>query len=100
MHWTNECYRTALLERYEFLSDYGDAKSLDDMKMILINRNMEINSPEITQLYYKQLRKLDDKKLNLIVEAYQKGKQKRSGETIEGILTELLERSAGPETKE
>ena len=52
-----------------------------------------ITSPEVNTLYLEKLCKLDTQKLELIIEAYNKGKQYRSASTIDVLLSELFERS-------
>jgi hypothetical protein len=100
--WTDECFLAALHERYwNVLSEAEREMELLDLKRLIeLDWREEVRTPEINDIYIRNLIKLETEKLELIVEAYQKGKQYRSGATIERIMTELLERAVNSETKE
>jgi hypothetical protein len=106
-NWTNECFRQALLVYYKDVFDMDKAKnSVRNVKdLVNILRGIKsigskYNTPELHRLYIKNILKLNTDKLEVIVECNRQGKQRRNPDTIEQILTELLERSLISETRE
>ena len=97
MEWTNVCFRQALLEEYpEFFAQWTETAKKDtyNMKSLLWQAGLPINSTSINDRYLSHLLKLSGDQLSLIVEADQKGHVKRSPVTIHAILDEMLHRSA------
>lgn len=100
MTWTNGCFLQALREVYApYLTRREKRLDLNGLTaLIRFDWREEIHTPETNAAYLKNLCKLSDRKLNLILEANQKGKQRRNQTTIDAIMTELFERSV-PETR-
>ena len=100
--WTDVCYRRALLDHYDHLFT-EEERDYDTPEMTLILQEhlkvKHVTSPELNTTYLKYICELETDKLELIVEAYNKGKQYRSASTIDVLLSELFERSANPETR-
>lgn len=97
--WSDACYREALLHHYDYLLSKEDrALSIRQIKRVLKEKleTEQITAPEVNTDYLNNLRQLDTEKLELIVEAYNKGKQYRSANTIDVLLSELFERATNP----
>lgn len=100
MSWTNVCFRKALLEVYgDELTDEEKSLELLDLKVILVKKGKETHSQPINEIYLRYLSDLKTDQIELIIDAYTKGKQYRSAATIDVLMSELLERSAYPETR-
>lgn len=99
--WSDEAFKEALLEYYadKLSEDEKEMDTIDLKRLIQLDWREKVRSPEINDIYIRNLLKLETEKLELIVEAYQKEKQFRSGATIEHIMTELFERAANSETR-
>jgi hypothetical protein len=105
LQWTNECYHKALWLEYHpvpFCQDYDTYKKfgIPEMKDMLASYELPIHSDAINTKYLDFICKLDTEKLELIIDAYNKGKQYRSALTIDVIMSELLERVTNSETKD
>jgi hypothetical protein len=94
LFWTNGCYRAALLEHYAPRLSKKDKRlnSISLQRHIKYYWKEEI-APEIRGLYMKNMLALSSKRLNIILQAFQSGQQWRKQETIDAIMTELMERS-------
>ena len=96
------CYHDALLEHFgHFLTAAEKRSSTRKIKEMLLSRfdYATKNFPEVSTSYLDNLRKLETEKIELIIEAYNKGKQWRSSSTIDVLLSELFERITNPERK-
>jgi hypothetical protein len=103
LFWTNGCYRAALLEYFDLkLTKKQKTYNCLDLKA-LIREKFGFDSkdmpPEVHTSYMKRVLALSDKKLSLILRAFQEGKQYRSQTTIDAIMTELFERASRNEIK-
>lgn len=101
IEWTDNAFRDALHELYgKYLSEAEKEMDLLDLKRLIeLDWREEVRTPESNALYIRNLKRLPTEQIELIIEAFQKGKQYRSGATIEHLMTELFERSAIPETR-
>jgi hypothetical protein len=100
MSWTSRCFRRALLDVYgETLTDEEKNLDLLDLKVIIVRKGNEIWTQQTNEIYLGYLRELKTDQIELIIDAYTKGKQYRSPLTIDVLMSELLERSANPETR-
>jgi hypothetical protein len=102
LFWTNGCFRKALLDHFGHrLTDKQKRYNLIELKRHIETKlNEKIRTPEINATYMKYVLQMPTKKLELIIRANKTGQQFRSGETIDRIMTELMERSMDPEPKE
>lgn len=100
--WTSKCYHKAVLEYY------GDVLTDDEKKLppdawpscvSYTLGNIDINTPELNNIYLKYVCELHSIKLSLILEAVAKGVQRRAQHTVDVISTELFERAANSETR-
>lgn len=97
-NWTNACFRQALVEHYALKLDYHEKlHNLHHLKKVLEVRKLPMNSPEINDLYKKNILALPTDKLNLILQAAVASRRKQ--ETIDAIQTELFERAVNSETR-
>jgi hypothetical protein len=100
MSWTNKCFRKALLDIYgDELTNEEKNLDLMDLKVILMRQGKEVHSQYINEIYLGYLCELKTDQIELIIDAYTKGKQYRSAATIDVLMSELLERSANPESR-
>jgi hypothetical protein len=100
MSWTNKCFHSALVEVYsDDLTDEEKSLDLLDLKVILVKKGKEVHSQFINEIYLRYLSDLKTDQIELIIDAYTKGKQYRSASTIDVLMSELLERCANPESK-
>ena len=99
--WTDACYRQSLLDLFghRMSKEEKDFDTKDMRRLVGLDWNENLRTPEINAIYLKHICKLSSEKLSLILEAFQKGKQWRSQVTMDAIMTELFERSANPETR-
>jgi hypothetical protein len=99
LRWSNDCYRNAVLTHFgHLLNDKEKELSIPRIKQLLMKK-LEVERfdfPELNTIYLNNLCQLETDKLELIVEAYNKGKQYRSASTIDVILSELFERVTNP----
>jgi hypothetical protein len=101
LEWTADCYKQGLIDIYgEHMSEAEKEQSCADIcRMIQLDWREEIHTPETSVLYLKYMRQLSTKKLELILDAYKRGKQWRNATTMDVIMSELFERSVNPETR-
>jgi len=104
LRWSDVCYRKAILSHYGYLlNDEQKKLPLRELKAIICDVgdiDMRLMStPEVTAIYLKNLCRLSTDKIELIVEAYNKGKQFRSPSTIDVLLSELFERATNPQRR-
>ena len=96
LEWSNACYRDAIYRHFgHILPIEADACSIGKVKLMVME-SLEVDSfdfPDVTTTYLNNLRQLETDQLELIVEAYHKGKQWRSASTIDVLLSELFERA-------
>jgi len=102
LFWTNGCFRRALLDHFGHrLNEKQKRLSLIPLKLCITETLREkIRTPEVNATYMKYVLQMSTKRLEIIVQANKTGQQFRSGETIDRIMTELMERSMNPEPKE
>lgn len=100
MSWTNKCFHKALLDVYgEELTNEEKSLDLVDLKVILKQKKKDVWSQHVNEIYLNYIRQLKTDQIELIIDAYTKGKQYRSAGTIDVLMSELLERSADSETR-
>lgn len=96
LRWSNDCYRSAILTYFGHLLTKKEKElSIPRIKHILLDK-LEVERfdfPELNTIYLNNLRQLETEKLELIIDAYNKGKQYRSASTIDVLLSELFERA-------
>ena len=102
--WSNACYRDAISAHYgHLLKDKEKKLPIRELKEVICNKlDLDIrhlSTPEVTTLYLNNLCQLSTEKLELIVDAYNKGKQWRSASTIDVLLSELFERATNSGVK-
>jgi hypothetical protein len=106
LEWTNVCFDRALLDVYGHQLDEREKKlSGTRLKLAIAQKNNEnliaahalnrtvLQSPAVNEAYLHHIRQLPTEQIELIVEAYQKGKQTRSYSTIDVLMSELFERA-------
>ena len=105
--WTNECFKQALIETYGHqLSEEDKALSCVELSRIIANEN-DIGRfktgkgwpAPVNEAYLRNIRQLPTEQIELIVEAYNKGKFNRSPLTIDVLLSELMERVIENQTR-
>ena len=101
--WSGVCYRQALFHHYGHLLGDKEKRLHNGMVIELIRERLKVaklQDPELTATYLYNLCKLSTDKIELIIEAYHKGKQWRSPSTIDVLLSELFERSTNKKRRE
>jgi hypothetical protein len=98
--WTSACFKRVLIEHfYDDLTTDQRKLPLDELKLLIsLGLHEPTNTPEIDELYIKEVLKLNTTKLSIIVDVYSRGLQSRNPATIERITTELFERAINSET--
>ena len=98
---TSRCYARALKEEYPevFVTTTEQDLCTQDIDRNMTETLRDLGLPprshSIHQRYLRIIKeRLTDEELNLIIEASNKGKIRRAGDTLDAISTELFERAA------
>ena len=97
--WTDVCFKQALLDVFgDQLSDEEKLLKGVQLKQLIADKddaNYIVDGwpPSVNEAYLVHMRKLTTDQIELILEAYNKGKQWRSPLTIDVLTTELFERA-------
>jgi hypothetical protein len=83
----------------DILSDEEKEGDTVSLKLAIIKKGGKVHSQQTNEIYLSYIRQLKTHQIELIIEAYTKGKQYRSAATIDVLMSELLERATNPETR-
>jgi hypothetical protein len=105
--WTSKCFKQAVLTAYkDVLPKSASRWGLNQIKKYIMYREVsEVNGTwygyerDVNEFYLTNIVKLDTEKIEIIIDAYNKGKQHRSPLTIEVLTSELLDRALRSETR-
>jgi hypothetical protein len=93
--WTSKCFKQALLDLYGHklteLEKSCDVPAI--LETLAVRRIYPQQDQQTNERYLTYITKLPTNQIELIIEAYSKGKFKRSPLTIDVLLSELLERA-------